>query len=129
MIITLLYLAGTLSILLAMPKEQVSGLQGIMQAMQAMTARSASAGWRRSSRCWSTLNALGGVGGWFAATARLPFVAGIDRYLPRAFASLHPAVSHAARRACSCRRRFPRCSSCSVRPARRCAARTTCSSA
>ena len=30
-----------------------------------------------------TLNALGGVGGWFAATARLPFVAGIDRFLPR----------------------------------------------
>jgi glutamate:GABA antiporter len=37
-----------------------------------------------------TLNALGGVGGWFAATARLPFVAGIDRFLPPAFGRLHP---------------------------------------
>ena len=37
-----------------------------------------------------TLNALGGVGGWFAATARLPFVAGIDRFLPPAFGELHP---------------------------------------
>jgi hypothetical protein len=37
-----------------------------------------------------TLNALGGVGGWFAATARLPFVAGIDRFLPPAFGALHP---------------------------------------
>jgi len=37
-----------------------------------------------------TINALGGVGGWFAATARLPFVAGIDRYLPPAFGRLHP---------------------------------------
>ena len=37
-----------------------------------------------------TLNALGGVGGWFAATARLPFVAGIDRFLPPAFGHLHP---------------------------------------
>jgi amino acid transporter len=37
-----------------------------------------------------TLNALGGVGGWFAATARLPFVAGIDRFLPEAFGRLHP---------------------------------------
>ena len=37
-----------------------------------------------------TLNALGGTGGWFAATARLPFVAGIDRFLPRAFGALHP---------------------------------------
>ena len=30
------------------------------------------------------------VAGWFAATARLPFVAGIDRFLPRAFGELHP---------------------------------------
>src|SRR5207247_3357521 len=31
-LITVLYLAGTVSVLLAMPKEQVSSLQGIMQA-------------------------------------------------------------------------------------------------
>jgi amino acid transporter len=37
-----------------------------------------------------TVNGLGAVGGWFAATARLPFVAGLDRYLPRSFGSLHP---------------------------------------
>jgi len=37
-----------------------------------------------------TLNALGGAAGWFAATARLPFVAGIDRFLPPAFGRLHP---------------------------------------
>src|SRR6185295_7524913 len=33
---------------------------------------------------------FGAVAGWFAATARLPFVAGIDRFLPRALADLHP---------------------------------------
>ena len=32
-VITALYLAGTLSVLLAIPKEQISGLQGIMQAI------------------------------------------------------------------------------------------------
>ena len=37
-----------------------------------------------------TLSALGGTGAWFAATARLPFVAGLDRYLPAAFGALHP---------------------------------------
>ena len=46
-----------------------------------------------------TLNALGGVGGWFAATARLPFVAGIDRFLPTAFGDLHPTLADAVRRA------------------------------
>jgi amino acid transporter len=89
-IITLLYLAGTLSILLAMPKEQVSGLQGVMQAIQAMTTK-VGVGWLAPLvALLVTLNAMGGVGSWFAATARLPFVAGLDRYLPRAFGSIHP---------------------------------------
>src|SRR6266508_1081788 len=56
-VITVLYIAATLAVLLA----------GLV-----------------------TLNALGGTGGWFAATARLPFVAGIDRFLPKAFGDLHP---------------------------------------
>ena len=89
-VITLLYLAGTLSILLAMPKEQVSGLQGVMQAIQAMTAK-VGVGWLVPLvALLVTLSAIGGVGSWFAATARLPFVAGLDRYLPRAFGSIHP---------------------------------------
>jgi len=89
-IITVLYIAGTLSILLTMPKEQVSGLQGIMQAFQAVTMKMG-IGWIAPIiAAMVTLNALGGVGGWFAATARLPFVAGIDRFLPQAFGALHP---------------------------------------
>ena len=32
---------------------------------------------------------VGGVGAWMAATARLPFVAGLDRYLPAAFGKIH----------------------------------------
>ena len=48
--ITMLYIAGTLCVLLAMPKEQVSGLQGIMQAMQAMAGE----GRRRRGSCRSS---------------------------------------------------------------------------
>lgn len=89
-VITVLYIAATLSVLLAIPKAQVSGLQGIMQAIQAMTAK-VGVGWLAPIvAALVTLNALGGVGGWFAATARLPFVAGIDRFLPPAFGELHP---------------------------------------
>jgi amino acid transporter len=89
-IITLLYLAGTASILLAMPHEQISGLQGVMQAIQAVTARVGVPWLAPLGAVMATLNAVGAVGGWFAATARLPFVAGLDRYLPPAFGSLHP---------------------------------------
>src|SRR6266508_4370425 len=87
---TVLYIVATLSVLLGLPKDQVSGLQGIMQAIQAMTARVGVAWLAPIAAAFVTLNALGGVGGWFAATARLPFVAGIDRFLPPAFGRLHP---------------------------------------
>src|ERR1039458_7403040 len=36
------------------------------------------------------LNAMGGAAGNLASTARLPFVAGIDRYLPPVFGRIHP---------------------------------------
>jgi len=89
-IITALYMAATLSVLLAMPGEQVSGLQGVMQAVQIMTAKIGATWMAPLVAALVTVNALGGVGGWFAATARLPFVAGIDRFLPSAFGALHP---------------------------------------
>src|SRR5262245_1639404 len=89
-LITILYIVGTLSVLIAIPKEQVSSLQGIMQAIQAITTRVGLQGLVPLAAALVALNALGGVGGWFAATARLPFVAGIDRFLPPAFGELHP---------------------------------------
>jgi amino acid transporter len=37
-----------------------------------------------------TVSAIGGVAAWFAAAARLPIVAGVDRFLPPAFGRVHP---------------------------------------
>jgi glutamate:GABA antiporter len=37
-----------------------------------------------------TVGGLGQAGAWFAAGGRLPFVAGIDRFLPAAFGRVHP---------------------------------------
>jgi len=89
-VMTILYIVGTFVVLVAIPQKQASGLQGIMQAIQAMSARTGVAWIAPIVAVFVTLNAMGGVGGWFAATARLPFVAGIDRFLPRAFGELHP---------------------------------------
>ena len=88
--ITTLYIVGTLCVLLALPEAQVSGLQGVMQAVQAMAGKAGVPWLVPVLAALVTLNALGAVGGWFAATARLPFVAGLDRFLPRAFGALHP---------------------------------------
>jgi amino acid transporter len=87
---TVLYIFGTASVLLTIPTEQITGLQGISQALQTITAKMGIAWLAPVFAVFVTLNALGGVGGWFAATARLPFVAGLDRFLPDAFGRLHP---------------------------------------
>jgi glutamate:GABA antiporter len=88
-IIAGLYILGTLSTLLALPQNEVSGLQGITQAITKTGAR---VGFQLGplAALLLTVSNLGAVGAWFAATARLPFVAGIDRFLPSAFGRLHP---------------------------------------
>lgn len=88
--ITTVYIVATLCVLMALPKEQVSGLQGLMQAIQAVAGKAGVSWLVPFLAVLVSLNAFGAVAGWFAATARLPFVAGIDRFLPRAFGELHP---------------------------------------
>jgi glutamate:GABA antiporter len=89
-LIAAFYIVSTWCLLLALPKDQISGLQGLLQAVQAMATKSGAAWIVPIVAATITLNALGGVGGWFAATARLPFVAGIDRFLPPVFGTVHP---------------------------------------
>jgi amino acid transporter len=84
------YILGTLAILVIIPTEQVSGLGGIIDAAAAGGAR---VGWSALVPLIAlmlVISNVGGVGAWLTATARLPFVAGIDRYLPASFGELHP---------------------------------------
>ena len=85
-----LYIASTWAVLLALPVEQISGLQGLIQAVQAISVKAGAAWIVPIVAVLITINVLGGVAGWFSAMARLPFVAGVDRYLPPVFSELHP---------------------------------------
>lgn len=92
--ITLIYILGTISLLVALPQNQTNGLSGIIDAIRVTGERSVGPEW---GAILGSLGALlqviayvGGVGAWMAATARLPFVAGLDRYLPAAFGKIHP---------------------------------------
>jgi amino acid transporter len=88
--ITICNMLGTFAVLVALPKEQVNGLEGIMQAIAQSTSR---VGWSALiplAAFLLVLSSLGSVAAWLAAMSRIPFVAGIDRFLPPAFARLHP---------------------------------------
>ncbi len=89
-IILVVYLGGTISVLVALPVGEVSGLQGIMQAIQRMEARLVIPGVSAIAAVLITVTALGSVGAWLASVARIPFVAGIDHFLPASFGRVHP---------------------------------------
>ena len=89
-IITVIYVAGTFSVLTALPADEVSGLQGFMQAISKVAARIGFEPIAPFVALLVTVSSVGGVSAWFAASSRLPFVAGVDKFLPAAFGRLHP---------------------------------------
>jgi amino acid transporter len=90
LIITVIYLAGTASVLVALPADEANGLQGFMQALSQVADRMGMAPVAPVVAVLVTISSIGGVSAWFAASARIPFVAGVDRFLPQSFGRLHP---------------------------------------
>lgn len=84
------YVLGTLALLWALPAGEIGQIAGFSQAMGALGARAGLPGLGPATAAMLAIGAIGGVGAWITATARLPYVAGIDRYLPARFGTLHP---------------------------------------
>jgi amino acid transporter len=89
-IITVVYVIATFSVLTALPASDVSGLQGFMQAISKVANRIGADPIAPFVALLVTLSSIGGVSAWFAAASRLPFVAGVDHFLPSAFGKIHP---------------------------------------
>jgi amino acid transporter len=84
------YIAGTIAILVLLPPERVSVVIGIVQAAGAAGAH-LGIGWPPFVIAFAIcLGVIGQLAVWIAGTARLPFVIGIDQYLPAVFTRLHP---------------------------------------
>ena len=87
------YVLGTFAILVALPHDTVNITNGLPQAALAVGER-LGGGWLLLAApvlaALLTLGNLGGVGAWVAGSARIPFVAGVDRVLPAAFGKVHP---------------------------------------
>jgi glutamate:GABA antiporter len=89
-LITVLYVLGTVAMLVALPQSEIVNLQGFMRAIESASAK-LGLGWLVVPvAALLVMGGLGQAGAWFAAGGRLPFVAGIDRFLPPAFGRLHP---------------------------------------
>ena len=89
-LIAVIYVIGTFAILSLIPAEQVSTTSGVFQAITlgSMALRIGLVG--VLAAVIASVGNAGGVGSTVAGIARVPFVVGIDRYLPAAFGKIHP---------------------------------------
>jgi glutamate:GABA antiporter len=88
-----LYIGATLTLLLAVPKESIGVLQGVVEAIQSM-AEAVGVNWIVTPlAAVLTISIAGIASAWLSGSARIPFVAGLDRYLPSGLGKLHPKTA------------------------------------
>ena len=85
-----IYFGTTLSMLIAMPQKEIGVLAGILQAINVMSTRTGLVGVVAPLALLECIAILGTASAWFSGAARLPFVAGVDRYLPPIIGRVHP---------------------------------------
>jgi amino acid transporter len=88
--VTICYILGTVCVLLALPSSEINSLQGLVQAVSKTASRVGFPGVVPVAAFLIALSNIGAAGAYLAAVARLPFVAGLDRFLPPVFGALHP---------------------------------------
>ena len=86
----LFYVGSTLSLLLAVPQDKVVVVQGVLQAVDAMTHRVNIAWLLPPLALLMAASIIGATSAWMGGSARIMFVSGLDRYLPRVFGKIHP---------------------------------------
>ena len=89
-LIALMYIIGTFSVLAIVPANDVDPKSGVFHAI-ALGSNALKIGFVGIlAAMLVTVGNAGGVGSTVAGIARVPFVVGIDRYLPKAFGKIHP---------------------------------------
>jgi glutamate:GABA antiporter len=85
-----MYIATTLTLLIAVSKSDINVLQGIVQAVSHMASR-VGAAWIVAPFALMLSISIAGIGSaWLAGSARIPFVAGLDSYMPSWLGKTHP---------------------------------------
>ncbi|MGH7702933.1 MAG: APC family permease, partial [Gemmatimonadales bacterium] len=91
-LILLLYVVGTIAVLVLVPQKDVNIVSGALQAIDVGAGRLGLAlAWLAPlMAAMFVIGNMGGIGAWLAGPARVAFVIGLDRYFPPAFGKVHP---------------------------------------
>ena len=90
LVITLIYICGTSLVMVAVPEGQVDVITGIPQALATIGERISLPWLGAVGGLMIVVSSTGGLGAWVTGVARIPYVIGIDRYLPSALGRTHP---------------------------------------
>jgi amino acid transporter len=89
-LIAAMYIVGTLAVLALVPAPDVSATSGVFHAITVGSIALKIGFFGIVAALLVTVGNAGGVGSTVAGIARVPFVVGIDRYLPASFGKIHP---------------------------------------
>ena len=89
-LIAFMYIAGTFAILSLVPAADLDPQSGVFSAITVGSVALRIGFLGILAAILVTVGNAGGVGSTVAGIARVPFVVGIDRYLPAAFGRIHP---------------------------------------
>src|ERR1700721_2168577 len=85
-----LYIGATLTLLFAVSKGDINVLQGIVQAVGHMASR-VGVRWIIAPFAFLLSMSIAGIASaWLGGSARIPFVAGLDSYMPAWLGKVHP---------------------------------------
>ncbi len=89
-LIAVIYIAGTVAVLVLLQDAQVDAKSGVFQALTIASGVLKLSAIGMIAALLVTVGNAGGVGTTVAGLSRVPFVVGVDRYLPAAFGKIHP---------------------------------------
>jgi len=89
-LIAFIYIAGTFAVLTLVPAASLDPQSGVFSAITVGSVALKIGFLGILAAVLVTIGNAGGVGSTVAGIARVPFVVGIDRYLPAAFGKIHP---------------------------------------
>ena len=85
-----MYIVGTASVLVLAPAGDISPTSGVFHAVTVGSVALGVGFLGIAAAMLVTVGNAGGVGSTVAGIARVPFIVGIDRYLPAFFGKIHP---------------------------------------
>lgn len=85
-----LFMIVTTSLLVAIPADEIGVIEGILQGIEKAAGEIGIAWIVIPMGLLMSANAAGNTSAWLSGAARIPFVIGIDRYLPPSLGYIHP---------------------------------------